>query len=62
MKIISENDWKIFRSKLPLWQESYMDSLIKEYIYITLLNNKNKDASIKFWELEKNVLIMIRTI
>ncbi len=32
MKIISENDWKIFRSKLSLWQERYMEDLAKEYI------------------------------
>ena len=26
-----ENDWKLFREKLPKWQEAYMERLIKEY-------------------------------
>ena len=30
----SEEDWKLFRKKIPEWQESYMDKLNKEYIEI----------------------------
>ena len=29
---ISKRDWKLFREKLPAWQENYMDRLINEYI------------------------------
>ena len=29
---ISKQDWKLFREKLPGWQEHYMERLIKEYI------------------------------
>ena len=25
---ISKRDWKLFREKLPAWQENYMDRLI----------------------------------
>lgn len=29
MNMVSEKDWKLFRSKLPGWQEAYMDKLVK---------------------------------
>lgn len=50
---ISKKDWKLFREKLAGWQENYMDKLTKEYI--ELLRDRNKDASDKFWELEKRI-------
>lgn len=49
---ISERDWKIFRKKIPDWQERYMERL--EIEYIALLQNE-KNASTKFWELEKRI-------
>ncbi len=49
---ISERDWKIFRKKIPDWQECYMERL--EVEYIALLQNENS-ASTKFWELEKRI-------
>lgn len=49
---ITERDWKIFRKKIPDWQERYMERLDMEYIAI--LQNK-KSASTKFWELEKRI-------
>lgn len=49
---ISERDWKIFRKKIPDWQERYMERL--EIEYIALLQNE-KSASTKFWELEKRI-------
>ena len=47
-----ERDWKLFRKKLPLWQEAYMDKLNQEYI--RLLSGEGL-ASDKFWELEKRI-------
>ena len=47
-----EQDWKLFRKKLPLWQEAYMDKLNQEYIRI--LSGEGL-ASDKFWELEKRI-------
>ncbi len=35
---ISERDWKIFRKKIPDWQEHYMERL--EMGYIALLQNE----------------------
>lgn len=50
---ISKKDWKLFREKLPVWQENYMSRLIEEYMI--LLRDENKEASDKFWELEKKI-------
>ena len=49
---LNEKDWKLFRQKLPEWQEAYMEKLIEEYKGI--LNNNNI-ASDKFWELDKRI-------
>lgn len=50
---ISKSDWKLFREKLPEWQENYMAGLIKDYV--AFLNDNSKNASEKFWELEKRI-------
>lgn len=34
MNRFSEKDWKLFRKKIPEWQEAYMYKLNKEYIEI----------------------------
>ena len=49
MNRFSEKDWKLFRSKLPGWQEAYMEKLNREYI--ELLSGEG-NASDKFWALE----------
>ena len=50
---ISKSDWKLYREKLAGWQENYMAHLNKEYI--VLLSSDDKEASEKFWELEKRI-------
>ena len=50
---ISKKDWKLYREKLPGWQERYMEKLVKEYI--EMLSNDDKPASEKFWELEERI-------
>ena len=55
---ISKKDWKLYREKLPGWQERYMEKLVKEYI--EMLSNDDKPASEKFWK--KNVLKMTGNI
>ena len=52
MNKFSEKDWKIFRSKIAGWQETYMDKLNKEYIEI--LSGDGKPSE-KFWTLEKRI-------
>lgn len=52
MKGFTEEDWKLFRSKIGGWQEAYMDKLNKQYIEIL---SKDKYPSEKFWELEMRI-------
>ena len=47
-----EKDWKLYREKLPEWQEAYMERLIKEYVELL---NGDKAASEKFWALDKRI-------
>ena len=49
---ISKKDWKLYREKVPEWQEHYMERLTKEYI--DLLSGPG-NASDHFWELEKRI-------
>ena len=49
---VKEADWRLFRSRLPIWQEAYMERLNREYI--TLLSETGS-ASEKFWELERRM-------
>ena len=50
---ISKNDWLLFKKKLPLWQERYIEAL--NYEYIRILNGSEK-ASEKFHLLEKSIM------
>ena len=47
-----EKDWKLYREKLPEWQEAYMEQLIEEYAELL---NSDKTASEKFWALDKRI-------
>ena len=47
-----EKDWKLYREKLPKWQEAYMERLTKEYAELLA---EDKAASEKFWELDKRI-------
>ena len=49
---ISKQDWKLFREKIPAWQESYMEKLNNEYI--NLLQSDSAPSE-KFWALEKRI-------
>ena len=47
-----EKDWKLFRKKLPKWQEAYMERLIEEYAELL---NGDAAASEKFRALDKRI-------
>lgn len=49
---ISKSDWKLFREKLPEWQEAYMEKLVAKYIRML---QKEGNASDKFWELDEKI-------
>lgn len=52
MNAVNEKDWRLFRSRLPGWQEAFMDKLIVEYIGLL---NRGEAASERFWALEKRI-------
>lgn len=47
-----ESDWKLFRKRVPVWQERYMGRLMEEYRAIL---ESEKLPSEKFWALEKRI-------
>lgn len=49
---VNESDWKLFKSKLPDWQERYMDKLNHEYMEILSGEGSPSD---KFWALEGRI-------
>ena len=49
---ISKQDWKLFQEKVPVWQEKYMERLVRKYIDFL---ESDKPASSKFWKLEKKI-------
>ena len=49
---VSKKDWKLYREKLPKWQEAYMEKLIVKYVEYL---QSEETASTKFWELEKKI-------
>ena len=49
---ISKQDWKLYRERLPLWQEHFMEALVKEYIELL---SAPGNASDHFWELEARI-------
>ena len=49
---ISATDWKLFRERLPIWQESYMEKLCLKYMDML---QSSASASDKFWNLEKRI-------
>lgn len=49
---VSKSDWKLFRERLPQWQERYMERLVKKYMDLL---GSDMPASDKFWKLEKRI-------
>lgn len=49
----AEKDWRLFRKKLPEWQENCMNRLNKEYMEI--LSQEGKNPSDIFWELDSRM-------
>ena len=47
-----ESDWKLFRKRVPVWQENYMAKLVEEYREIL---DSEKSPSEKFGALEGRI-------
>ncbi len=48
----TEADWKLFRKRLPEWQENHMCRLCDEYAAILTGEKRGSDA---FWEIEERI-------
>ena len=46
-----KSDYKLFKEKLPLWQENYMAKVCEKIQKLTI--NDEKSAADKFWAIEK---------
>lgn len=44
----TKKDWKLYREKIAVWQENYMERLVEQY---SELLSGDLPASAKFWEL-----------
>ncbi len=49
--VFTESDWKLFRQKLPDWQEAYMEKLVKKYL--SILSDESAFPSKRFWKIEE---------
>lgn len=52
MQEINGKDWKLFRQRLPEWQEAYIQKLNREYIAIL---SREGSAAENFWEVQKRI-------
>ncbi|MBR5636709.1 MAG: hypothetical protein IKW81_07280 [Pseudobutyrivibrio sp.] len=50
---VRKQDWKLFREKLPGWQEKYIERVLNSYV--KLLAKPDELASEKFWKLDKKI-------
>ena len=53
MRDVKERDWKLFRKKLPDWQEAFIEKLDNEYAAI--LSDTSESSAKRFWEIEKRI-------
>ena len=54
-----ESDWKLFRKRLPEWQERHMQVLLDEYAKII---DSSELASTRFWKLDKRLRKDVRHV
>lgn len=52
MTEITKADWKLFRERVPGWQERYMEKLDREYAEML---TSDEPASKKFWDLADRI-------
>lgn len=48
----NENDWRLFKERLPLWRERYMERLIQKY---RLILDSAESAEERFFKLTKRI-------
>ena len=58
--MVLECDWKLFRKKLPEWQERHMQALLNDYAAIIAADDE--DVATRFWELERRIKRDVRHV
>ncbi len=51
-ELFTETDWKLFKSKIGIWQTAYMEKLNREYIDLL---SADSTASEMFWALDERI-------
>lgn len=49
---VKESDWKLFRKRLPQWQEAFMERLLADYSQII---ESDQSAAERFWALFERI-------
>ena len=57
--MLKESDWKLFRKRLPEWQERHMQNLLGEYAGIIASAGP---ASTRFWKLKERLQKDVRHV
>lgn len=50
---IEQQDWILFKDRLPIWQNKHLESIVNQYLGI--LSDGNSAPADKFWQLEKRL-------
>ena len=58
--MVVESDWKLFRKKLPEWQERHMQALLNDYSAIIAADGE--DVATRFWKLERRIKKDVRHV
>ncbi|MGN0077475.1 MAG: hypothetical protein ACI36V_01670 [Coriobacteriales bacterium] len=53
MSDVVEQDWKLYKTRLPQWQEAHMGRLLREYAEI--LGDEAAHPSERFWALDERL-------
>ncbi len=51
-ELFTETDWKLFKNKIGIWQNAYMEKLNREYIDLL---SADGTASEMFWALDERI-------
>lgn len=50
---IGQQDWKLFKERLPIWQNRHLENVVNQYLEI--LSDNGAEPAEKFWQLENRV-------
>lgn len=50
---IGQQDWKLFKECLPIWQNRHLENVVNQYLEI--LSDNGTEPAERFWQLENRV-------